>query len=119
VAHSDGALLRRHIDMQRAPGVSSVRVLSGVYYLHREPKVFTGGLLRIYSLLAPGRFVDIEPVHNTLVTFPAWVPHEVLPVSCPSGDFMDSRFAVNCWLYALRPGAERVRPGLGDDIEAV
>jgi Rps23 Pro-64 3,4-dihydroxylase Tpa1-like proline 4-hydroxylase len=78
-------------------------VLSGVYYFHRRPRAFTGGELRLYAIGDPDRFVDIEPTHNTLLVFPSWAPHEVRPVSCPTGQFMDSRFAINCWLHARRP----------------
>jgi Rps23 Pro-64 3,4-dihydroxylase Tpa1-like proline 4-hydroxylase len=105
VAHGDGAFYRRHIDTQTATERSHIRVLSGVYYFHRQPKRFTGGALRLYAIGDPQRFTDIEPTHNTLVVFPAWAPHEVQPVRCPSGQFMDSRFAINCWLHARPPGA--------------
>ena len=98
VAHGDGAFYRRHIDTQTAADVTDIRALSGVYYLHREPRAFTGGALRLYAIGDDTRFVDVEPMHNTLLVFPAWAPHEVRPVSCPSGEFMGSRFAVNCWL---------------------
>ena len=101
VAHGDGAFYRRHIDTQTMVDVTHLRVLSGVYYVHRTPKRFGGGALRLFAIGDAARFLDIEPAHNTLVVFPAWAPHEVLPVSCPSGDFMDSRFAVNCWLRKL------------------
>ena len=106
VAHGEGAFLTRHVDLRIASKLSDMRAVSTVYYAHREPKGFTGGVLRLYSPLDPGAFVDIEPAHNSLVAFPAWVPHEVLPVSVPSGDFMDSRFSVNGWLYARKPGAK-------------
>jgi predicted 2-oxoglutarate/Fe(II)-dependent dioxygenase YbiX len=99
VAHGDGAFYRRHIDTQTAADVETIRALSGVYYAHRDPKGFAGGALRLYAIGDAARFVDVEPAHNTLVVFPAWAPHEVMPVSCPSGAFMDSRFAVNCWLH--------------------
>ena len=105
VAHGDGAFFKRHIDTQTATERSHVRVLSGVYYFHRQPKGFGGGALRLYAIGDPARFADIEPAHNTLVVFPSWAPHEVLPVTCPSGQFMDSRFAINCWLHARPPGA--------------
>src|SRR6185437_7892063 len=104
VAHGDGAFYRRHIDTQTAADVQHMRALSGVYYAHREPKGFAGGALRLYAIGDERRFVDVEPVHNALVVFPAWAPHEVMPVSCPSGAFTDSRFAVNCWL-CKRSGA--------------
>jgi len=106
VAHGDGAFYRRHIDTQTTGDVENIRVLSAVYYLHRTPKRFTGGALRLHAIGDEARFADVEPAHNTLVAFPAWAPHEVMPVSCPSGEFMDSRFAVNCWLHKKRgPGA--------------
>jgi Rps23 Pro-64 3,4-dihydroxylase Tpa1-like proline 4-hydroxylase len=103
VAHGDGAYYRRHIDTQTAVDVENVRVLSGVFYLNRQPRGFAGGALRLYAIGGDEiRFVDVEPAHNSLVVFPAWAPHEVMPVSCPSGAFMDSRFAVNCWLHKRR-----------------
>ena len=104
VAHGDGAFYRRHIDTGWSTESPQIRVISGVYYVHRQPQGFAGGALRLHATGDPDRFVDIEPVHNTLLVFPSWAPHEVRPVSCPSGQFMDSRFAINCWLYARRPG---------------
>ncbi|MBS0471040.1 MAG: 2OG-Fe(II) oxygenase [Proteobacteria bacterium] len=106
VAHGHGAFYKRHVDTQvsRYAELRHVRVLSCVYYFHREPKAFTGGALRLHAIGdAAARFVDIEPLHNSLVVFPAWAPHEVLPVDCPSQQFADSRFAVNCWFSRLKP----------------
>lgn len=105
VAHGDGAFYRRHIDTRTVADTDHIRVLSGVYYFHRQPKGFSGGALRLYAIGDDDRFVDIEPTHNTLLVFPAWAPHEVRPVSCPSGEFMDSRFAINCWLHVRRSAA--------------
>lgn len=101
VAHGDGAFYRRHIDTAiDTPDAASHRALTVVYYFHRQPKGFSGGALRLHPIVAqPGvdSFVDIPPGEDTLVLFPSWAPHEVLPVSCPSGAFLDSRFAINCW----------------------
>jgi len=101
VAHGDGAFYKRHIDTRTVSDSDSVRVLSGVYYFHNHPKAFTGGALRLYAIGDPAMatFVDIEPEHNTLLVFPSWIVHEVMPVSCPSHRFVDSRFAINCWVY--------------------
>ena len=103
VAHNDGAFYVRHKDtFTKTDGISSHRIISGVYYFHTQPKSFVGGVLRLHSLAAtgePGTFVDIEPDNDTLVFFPSWFPHEVLPVACPSGRFEDSRFAINCWVH--------------------
>ena len=81
---------------------ASDRLLSAVYYFHAEPKAFSGGALRLYPFGAKkdeDSFADVQPEQNTLLVFPSWAPHEVLPVSCPSGRFSDSRFAVNCWIH--------------------
>lgn len=107
-AHGDGAFYGRHIDSsvgQSRAALPTVpdRILSAVYYFHFEPKAFSGGELRLFGLggdQAGGEnptFVDIEPVHNSLVVFHSWVPHEVLQVRCPSRQFRDYRFAINCW----------------------
>lgn len=105
VAHNDGAFYKRHIDTQTARERDHIRVLSCVYYFHARPKPFSDGAFRLYAIGDPCRetFIDIEPGHNTALVFPAWAPHEVMPVSCPSGRFSDSRFAVNCWVYRKRP----------------
>ncbi len=105
VAHNDGAFYKHHIDTQTASDRQYVRVLSGVYYFHAAPKAFSGGALRLYAIgdTENKTFVDIEPAHNTLLVFPSWAPHEVMPISCPSGRFADSRFAINCWMHRKRP----------------
>jgi Rps23 Pro-64 3,4-dihydroxylase Tpa1-like proline 4-hydroxylase len=103
VANNDGAFFKRHIDtFLRDARNASDRVLSVVYYFHAEPKAFSGGTLRLYSLGTTengSAFADVEPEQNVLLVFPSWVPHEVLPVSCPSRRFSDSRFNVNCWVH--------------------
>lgn len=105
VAHNDGAFYARHIDTRTAPGSETLRVLSAIFYFHVLPKGFSGGALRLYGLNAPGAApvsVDIEPENNSAVFFPSWVPHEVMPVQCPSHRFGDSRFAINCWFHKAR-----------------
>jgi len=99
-AHGDGAFFARHTDLH--PDPESVRVISCVYYFHELPRAFSGGVLRLHSLAASGQqgtFVDVEPHCDMLVFFHSWFPHEVLPISCPSGRFIDSRFAINCWIH--------------------
>jgi Rps23 Pro-64 3,4-dihydroxylase Tpa1-like proline 4-hydroxylase len=109
VSHGDGAFYRRHIDTRTAhcDDVKRIRVLSGVYYFHAHPKAFTGGALRLYAIGGNKgeNFIDIEPVRNSLLVFPSWAPHEVMPVSCPSQRFVDSRFAINCWVHRRKADA--------------
>jgi Rps23 Pro-64 3,4-dihydroxylase Tpa1-like proline 4-hydroxylase len=100
VAHGDGAFFERHVDtLTRHRGRH--RIITAVYYFHALPKAFSGGVLRLHSLAATGKegtFVDIAPDYDTIIFFPSFFPHEVLPVKCTSGQFMNSRFAVNFWI---------------------
>ncbi len=112
VAHNDGAFYKNHIDTQTAADRHDIRVLSGVYYFHAEPKAFGGGALRLYAIGDPqyNSFVDIEPEHNSLLVFPSWAPHEVMPISCPSRRFINSRFAINCWVRRRKKEAAATGP---------
>jgi SM-20-related protein len=112
VAHNQGAFYSRHIDTDTTSQRRTLRVLSGVYYFHATPKAFSGGALRLFAIGNPagsdGRnYVDVEPSHNSLLVFPSWAPHQVMPVNCPSGRFADSRFAVNCWVHRIRAAAPK------------
>jgi Rps23 Pro-64 3,4-dihydroxylase Tpa1-like proline 4-hydroxylase len=104
VVHGDGAFFARHVDTithNRDHGGHS-RVFSAVYYFNALPKAFSGGVFRLYSLAASGQqgtFVDIVPSRDMLLFFPSFFPHEVLPVKCPSRQFIDSRFAINFWVH--------------------
>lgn len=112
VAHGEGAFYKRHIDVftgaHRADGeAASDRLISLVYYLHTEPKKFSGGELRLYPQIRPADVspegsIDVVPHHDSAVAFSSWLPHEVLAVTCPSRQFGDSRFAVNCWILRHR-----------------
>jgi SM-20-related protein len=102
-AHGDGAFFRRHTDgppPQASKAGLPMRLISGVYYFNASPKGFSGGALRLY-VPVPAGFIDIPPTHNSLVVFPSWLPHEVMPVSSPSSRFGDSRFAINCWYHGV------------------
>jgi Rps23 Pro-64 3,4-dihydroxylase Tpa1-like proline 4-hydroxylase len=102
VANNHGAFFKQHIDTLTRDGRQpSDRMLSAVYYFHTEPKGFTGGALRLSSLGTDSHDsgTDVQPEQNMLLAFPSWWPHEVLPVSCPSRRFSDSRFNVNCWVH--------------------
>jgi len=107
VAHGDGAFYKQHIDTATGSNQDTklIRVFSGVYYFNTEPKAFTGGALRLHAIGGKEgeNFVDIAPLRNSLLVFLAWAPHEVLPVSCPSKRFIDSRFAINCWVHSKKP----------------
>lgn len=106
-AAGDGHFFKAHSD--DAPDVP--RALSCVYYLHREPRGFAGGDIRIYDCIEEGglrrpadTFTAIEPLANRMVVFPSEEFHAAMPVRCPSRAFADSRFAVTTWIHrAARP----------------
>ena len=102
VASNDGAFYKPHLDtFLGRERREADRLVSAIYYFHSEPKAFAGGALRLHPFAVPGtqkRHIDIEPEQNTLVAFPSWELHEVLPVSCPSRRFSASRFSVNLWI---------------------
>lgn len=108
----NGGFFRRHTDTLRYR--RSHRVMTLVYYVHRRPKVFSGGQLQIYGLGALGGVdpeheaearADREPCHeiepqwDRAVLFPSWFPHEVRAVRSDSDDFGDGRFALTVWVH--------------------
>jgi SM-20-related protein len=104
-AYRDGGHIGEHIDTYERP--ERIRVLSCVYYFARTPRRYSGGELRLYGLprgpaaaqRPSAAFVDIEPQTDTLVIFPSWIRHQVMPVRVPSGAWLDSRFTINCWMH--------------------
>lgn len=113
VAHIDGAFYKRHIDVftgKYRDSAGGDRIITFVWYFFTQPRAFEGGSLRIYpdaGFVPPERetVLDIEVENDLALAFSSWLPHEVRPVQVPSGRFMDSRFAVNCWLRrAVREG---------------
>ncbi|MBS0470855.1 MAG: 2OG-Fe(II) oxygenase [Proteobacteria bacterium] len=105
VVHGDGDFYKRHVDTKRAADSDPqdrFRLITGVYYLHVQPRAFDGGALRLHELgtmPGEGAHIDIAPRHNSIVFFPSWMPHEVMPVCVPSGRYADSRFSINCWIH--------------------
>jgi len=101
---NNGDYFRAHTDSGTGP--VSKRMLTFVYFFHREPRGFTGGELRIYATsrgsdcaTAPARCRVLYPMQNQVVFFASTVLHEIMPVVCPSADFVNSRFTVNGWLH--------------------
>lgn len=102
VAHRDGGKFAEHIDtLTDSSRGKSDRIVSAVYYFHREPRGFTGGQLALHGIGSKER-VEIEPVHDRLAIFPSFAPHEVRPVSVPGDAFADARFSINCWIRRPR-----------------
>ena len=107
VAHNDGDFYAPHRDVFTGkerlltPGD---RMITLVYYLHRAPRAFTGGELRIFPF-GDSPPLLVEPRDNRLIAFPSFLLHEVRPIAVPDRDFANSRFSVSCWLNRARPAA--------------
>jgi SM-20-related protein len=92
-AHTDGDYFKPHRDTLTGTERSLTahdRMITAVYYFHRQPKAFSGGELQLHPF-GPGEPLRIEPRSNRLAVFPAFLLHEVLPVNVPSGEFADSQ----------------------------
>lgn len=101
-AHGDGAFFKTHIDTAVHENTATPRLISIIYYLHSIPQQFSGGNLLIHPMpfgTGNDKPVEIVPANNSLVAFPSFSPHEVLPVIAPNVPFKDWRFAVNCWIH--------------------
>lgn len=102
-AHNDNNYFRLHND-NGTPETAN-RELTYSYYFYREPKPFSGGELLLYdrtiynsSYYPSDSFHTIEPRNNSIVFFLSQCYHEVLPVTCVSQAFADSRFTINGWV---------------------
>lgn len=101
--HNDNNYYKLHND-SGSPDTAT-RFFTYVYYFNREPKAFFGGELQIYDSKIENNFYvaadsckTVEPRNNSIVFFLSRYMHEVLPVSCPSKAFADSRFTINGWV---------------------
>jgi Rps23 Pro-64 3,4-dihydroxylase Tpa1-like proline 4-hydroxylase len=104
-ATNDGEFFKAHND--NTHDLLLTRRVTFVYYFYHEPGAFTGGDLKIYEThFVEGRYVATETcetlaaVQNRIVFFPSVLMHEVMATSCPSHQFIDSRFTVNGWIHA-------------------
>jgi SM-20-related protein len=99
-AHNDGNYYKLHSDNGSYDTFN--REISYVYYFYREPQAFSGGELRFCdnNQQAPNPSVEqlVTPQQNSIILFPSFHLHEVLPVRCQSQTFADSRFTFNGWI---------------------
>lgn len=116
VAHLDGHHYGTHVDVltQAARAETSAdRMISMVYYFHKEPQAFSGGELDLFDIASDGKH-RIEPRHDRLVAFPSLAPHEVRPVTLPGNRFADARFSVACWICRARGDTGDATPSRAD-----
>lgn len=100
-AYRDGCFYKRHMDLATGAARETYRrdrLLTAVYYVHRVPKAFDGGVLELLPMNGEGPVTAIAPQHDLLAVFPAFAPHRVTETSVLGDRFEDARFAVNCWM---------------------
>ena len=107
-AHNDGDFYKVHADVGSA--LYNKREITYIYYFSK-PNSFTNGLRQLYptditniTTVWPKNIpeegsVYFKPVHNSIVFFDPRLMHQVLPISCPSKEFMDSNFTINGWIH--------------------
>ena len=105
-----GGFYQAHVDSRSMDHCS--RVLSFVYFVHREPRRFSGGDLLLYdtdvdtSAWTCAAFSRIVPLRNSIVFFPSACWHQVCLVQCETDDFGDGRWALNGHVWRLGDGGE-------------
>lgn len=110
-AHNEGDFYKVHRDW--TPEDTDHRRLTFVYYLHRQPRGFDGGGLRLFDTSEDGgqffehAYTKVQPTDNRLVFFPSYIWHEVEGVRCASGRYEDGRFTLNGWLGVTDTRNER------------
>jgi Rps23 Pro-64 3,4-dihydroxylase Tpa1-like proline 4-hydroxylase len=115
-AARSGQFYKLHADV----GPDCPRALSCIYYMHRQPRGFAGGELRLYDCIEQDgqsrpaeTFEVVDVVSNRLVVFPSGEFHEAMPVRCRSGEFADSRFAITTWIHRTDKPDPTARFGWG------
>ena len=102
-AYLAGGFYRPHRDgVDRWSNGPEVRRINCLYYLHRQPRPFTGGDLLLHDGEVASTFTRIEPLDNSIVLFPSRCVHEVTLVECDPGDFGAGRFTVNSFVWERR-----------------
>ena len=99
-AYPAGGFYRAHSDETGGePNEPEVRRINCLYYLHRQPRPFTGGDLLLHDGEVANTFTRIEPRDNSIVLFPSRCVHEVTLVECDPGDFGAGRFTVSSYVW--------------------
>jgi predicted 2-oxoglutarate/Fe(II)-dependent dioxygenase YbiX len=89
------------------------RRLTLVWYIHDEPKAFTGGDLLLHDDADPDGartafwFTRIMPVRNMALLFPSNRVHEVTSVLLAPDDILAGRVAVNVWFASAEHAEDR------------
>jgi Rps23 Pro-64 3,4-dihydroxylase Tpa1-like proline 4-hydroxylase len=124
-AYLDGHFFKVHMDSP--PQVDKIcrRKVSFTYFFHNLPRGYTGGDLLLFDThlernrFTTSGFTSIAPEDNLLVLFPSPYYHSVVPVSCPSKLYVNSRFVINGHVSSPRAPGDSATPDAGEPQAAV
>ncbi len=94
-----GGFFTPHSDDREVMGIQEARSINCLYYLHRQPKPFSGGDLLLHDGEVANTHTRIEPLDNSIVLFPSRCVHEVTLVEGDPADFGAGRFSVNSYVW--------------------
>ena len=94
-----GGFFTPHSDDRKVMGIQEARPINCLYYLHRQPKPFSGGDLLLHDGEVANTHTRIEPLDNSIVLFPSRCVHEVTLVEGDPADFGAGRFSVNSYVW--------------------
>jgi Rps23 Pro-64 3,4-dihydroxylase Tpa1-like proline 4-hydroxylase len=105
----DGHFFRAHMDCDPGFERAAYRQISYVYFFHKMPRAYTGGNLLLFDTdidtnwFSTASFTSVVPEDNSIVFFPSAYWHSVVPISCPSKQFVDSRMVINGHVGKVAP----------------
>jgi hypothetical protein len=108
-AYLDGHFFKTHMDSHADVESCKYRQVSYVYFFHKMPRAYTGGDLMLFdtnieaNTFTTSSFTRIVPQDNSIIFFPSAYWHSVIPVSCPSKEYADSRFVINGHVSKVAP----------------
>lgn len=114
--YQDGHFFKAHMDSPQDRRDSASRIVSFVYFFHKEPRPFSGGDLLLFdsdvesNRYTTSRLTRVIPENNCLIFFPSAYWHCVIPLCCPSGAFDDSRFVINGHIHRRVKVIEKPQP---------
>jgi hypothetical protein len=97
--YAAGDYYHKHQDTKFNPDTNEElrnRLVTLVYYVNREPEMFTGGELTLYP--SDEKPVTITPKHNRAVVFPSFMWHGVSGVTLENDAHENGRFSLNRWM---------------------
>lgn len=109
LSYGDGGLFKLHRDILRMP--REERMLTFVYFMHLEPRGFTGGELEFVG--DDGRSLVVDPMGGSLVIFNSKTLHGVRPVVCTSERFLDKRLVLCGFICRRRTLAKQAKVWMG------